>query len=64
MHFFVNTYILYIETPRPNTNRHVHADKCLHCAGIEHATSYVARSKLNNQPNGKSLIQTLNFFYL
>jgi hypothetical protein len=38
---FVNTYILYIETPRPNTNRHVHAHKCLHCAGIEPATSCV-----------------------
>jgi hypothetical protein len=23
----VNTYILYIDTPRPNTNRHVHAHK-------------------------------------
>jgi hypothetical protein len=33
--YFVNTCILYIETPRPNTNRHVHAHKCLHCAGIE-----------------------------
>jgi hypothetical protein len=39
--FFVNTYILYIETARPNTKRHVHAHKCLHCAGIEPATSYV-----------------------
>jgi hypothetical protein len=27
--FFVNTNILYIETSRPNTNRHVHAHKCL-----------------------------------
>jgi hypothetical protein len=26
---------IYIETPRPNTNRHVHAHKCLHCARIE-----------------------------
>jgi hypothetical protein len=39
--FFVNTYILYINTPRPNTNRHVHAQKCLQCAGIETATSCV-----------------------
>jgi hypothetical protein len=39
--FFVNTYILYIETHRPNTNRHVHAHKCLQCAGIEPATSGV-----------------------
>jgi hypothetical protein len=39
--FFINSYILYIETTRPNTNRHVHADKCLHCAGIEPATSCV-----------------------
>jgi hypothetical protein len=39
---FVNTYILYIETPRPNTNRHVHAHKCWHCAGIEPATSCLA----------------------
>jgi hypothetical protein len=31
--------MLYIETPRPNTNRHVHAHKCLHCAEIEPATS-------------------------
>jgi hypothetical protein len=37
----VNTYILYIETQRPNTNRHVHAHKCFHCAGIELATSCV-----------------------
>jgi hypothetical protein len=35
----VNTYKLYIKTPRPNTNRH--AQKCLHCAGIEPATSCV-----------------------
>jgi hypothetical protein len=35
------TYILYIETPRPNTKRHVHVHKCLHCAGIEPATSCV-----------------------
>jgi hypothetical protein len=28
---FVNTYILYIETPRPDTTRHVHAHKCLLC---------------------------------
>jgi hypothetical protein len=33
--------MLYIETLRPNTNRHVHAHKCLHCAGIEPATSCV-----------------------
>jgi hypothetical protein len=39
--FFVNTFILYMETPRPNTNRHIHAHKCLHCAGIEPATSCV-----------------------
>jgi hypothetical protein len=38
---FVNTYILYIETPRPNTNRHDHAHKCLHWAGIEPATTCV-----------------------
>jgi hypothetical protein len=38
---FVNTYILYTETPRPNTNRNVHVHKCLHCAGIEPATSCV-----------------------
>jgi hypothetical protein len=31
----------YIDTPRPNTNRHIHAHKCLHCAGIEPATSGV-----------------------
>jgi hypothetical protein len=37
--FFVHTYILYIETHRPNTNRYVHAHKCLHCAGIEPSTS-------------------------
>jgi hypothetical protein len=36
MYFFVNG-LLYIETPRPNTIRHVHAHKCLHCAGIEPA---------------------------
>jgi hypothetical protein len=24
-----------LETPRANTNRYVHAHKCLHCAGIE-----------------------------
>jgi hypothetical protein len=24
-----------MEPPRPNTNRHVHAHKCLHCAGID-----------------------------
>jgi hypothetical protein len=34
--FFVHTYI-YIESP--NTNRHDHAHKCLHYAGIEPATS-------------------------
>jgi hypothetical protein len=33
--------MLYIETPRPNKNRHVHAHKCLHCAGIEPVTSCV-----------------------
>jgi hypothetical protein len=33
--------IHYIETPRPNTNRHIHAHKCLHGAGIEPATSCV-----------------------
>jgi hypothetical protein len=38
---FVHTYILYIETPRPNTNRHVHAHKCLHGADIEPATPFV-----------------------
>jgi hypothetical protein len=32
---------MYIETPRPNTNRDVHAHKCLHCAEIELATSCV-----------------------
>jgi hypothetical protein len=36
---FVNIYILYIKTPIPNTNRHVHAHKCLHCPEIEPATS-------------------------
>jgi hypothetical protein len=41
MLFFVSTYILYIETPRPNTNRYFHAHKCLHCAGIEPAASCV-----------------------
>jgi hypothetical protein len=38
---FVGTVILYIQTTRPNRNRHVHAHKCLHCAGIEPATSCV-----------------------
>jgi hypothetical protein len=33
--------ILYIETTRPNTNRYVHAHKCLHCVESEPATSYV-----------------------
>jgi hypothetical protein len=37
----INTYRLNIETPRPNTNRHVYAHKCLHYAGIEPATSCV-----------------------
>jgi hypothetical protein len=46
--FFVTTYILYIETPRPNTNRHVHAHKCLHCAGIEPATSCVVGKYSDN----------------
>jgi hypothetical protein len=41
MHFFVNTYKLYIETPRLTTNRHVHAHKYLHFVGIEPATSCV-----------------------
>jgi hypothetical protein len=41
IYFFVNTYILYIEIPRPNTNRHVHAHKCLQSAGIEPETSCV-----------------------
>jgi hypothetical protein len=36
--FFVITYILYIETLKPNTNWHVHAHKYLYCAGIEPAT--------------------------
>jgi hypothetical protein len=35
LYTFFCKYILYIETPSPNTNRHVHAHKCLHCAGIE-----------------------------
>jgi hypothetical protein len=35
--FFVNKYILNIETPRPDTNKHVHVHKCLHCAVIEPA---------------------------
>jgi hypothetical protein len=38
---FFCKYILYIETPRPKTNRHVHAHKCLHCVGVEPATSCV-----------------------
>jgi hypothetical protein len=33
--------MIYLETPRPNTNRYVHAHKCLHCAGIEPASSCV-----------------------
>jgi hypothetical protein len=37
----VNTYILNIETQRPNTNRHDHAHKCMHCAGIEPVTSCI-----------------------
>jgi hypothetical protein len=37
----VNSYLLYIETPRLNTNRHVHAHNCLHCAGFEPVTSCV-----------------------
>jgi hypothetical protein len=30
-----------METPRPNTNRHGHARKCLHCVGIEPASSCI-----------------------
>jgi hypothetical protein len=39
--FVVNTYILYTETSKPNTNKHVHAHKCLLCAGNAPATSCV-----------------------
>jgi hypothetical protein len=43
--FFVNTYIIHrvvsMYNVRPYTNRHVNAHKCLHCAGIEPATSSV-----------------------
>jgi hypothetical protein len=48
--FFVNTYI-YIETPRPNTNRHFHAHKCLHCADIEPVTSCVVGSNPTTTPH-------------
>jgi hypothetical protein len=33
--------LLYIETPRPNTNKHVYAHKYLHCAGMEPVTCVV-----------------------
>jgi hypothetical protein len=32
----------------PNRNRHVHAQKCLHCAGIEPATSCVVGEYSHN----------------
>jgi hypothetical protein len=57
--FFVNTYILYKETPRPNTNRHVHAHKCLHCAGIEPAASRIvgehSPTTTQNRPQKKPI---------
>jgi hypothetical protein len=33
------TTILYVETHRPNTNRHVYTHKYLYCARIDPATS-------------------------
>jgi hypothetical protein len=59
---------MYVETPRPNTNRHVHAYKCLHCAGIEPATScvvgeyYMYFHFLNNQSNGNARQMLIRFF--
>jgi hypothetical protein len=32
---------IYVGAPGPNANRHIHAHKCLHCAGIEPVTSCV-----------------------
>jgi hypothetical protein len=32
-------YILWTETPRPNTNKYIHAHKCLYSAGIESGDS-------------------------
>jgi hypothetical protein len=55
--FFGNTYTLYIETPRPNTNRHVHAHKYLHCAGIEPATSCVV-GEYSHQYTKSAVIDT------
>jgi hypothetical protein len=70
IHFFCK-YILYIETPRSNTNRHVHANKCLHCAGIEPATSCVvdeyshhyATSAVNTVLDyGNTILQSSNWY--
>jgi hypothetical protein len=59
----------YIETPRPNTNRHVHAHKYLHCAGIEPATSCVVGEYSHHCARsavtviiGKGLLNTLHYF--
>jgi hypothetical protein len=60
INFFVNTYLLHIETPRLNTNRHVHAHKCLHWAVIEPATSCVVGETCNNKAYSKIKSTYLN----
>jgi hypothetical protein len=64
MHFFVNRYILYIETSRPNTSRHVQAHKCLHCAGIEPATSCVVGEYSNHYAKSAVKLAFLIFLAL
>jgi hypothetical protein len=58
--FFVNTYILYIETPGPNTNRHFYAHKCLHCAGIEPATSCVVGQYSHHYAKSAVVLQSIS----
>jgi hypothetical protein len=51
-----------METPRPNTNRHVHAHKCLHCEGIEPATFCVVGEYTHHY--AKSAVELLSIFKL
>jgi hypothetical protein len=48
--FFVNTYILYLGTPRPK-QMHVHANKCLYWAKIEPKTSCATDEYQPTTPN-------------
>jgi hypothetical protein len=60
---FFCKYIHILETPRSNTNRHVHAHKCLHCAGIEPATSCVAGEYSHHYDKSAVLCSTISSYF-